>query len=647
MMRNWGILVAVLAVSGCEAPEEEGEYVDFEIVPDDGKYDSASAAQWSGSSLEFDPGPSESWAQLFAQVPNYRAISRQLGATWLAPGADGKTTLQTVNEQRAATVPSPMPAIPSYTLTGDKFRFEMGPLFYRGRLDGSARVLVVGQDAATDEALAHRTFIGGTGQKVQNFLNMIGITKSYVAMNTFIYSIYEQYDEFTKELATKTAIKDYRNQMFKKVFAENQIELIVSFGAAAHESVRIYRDELLGGKLPSNIVWVQCVHPGSAGIPDTTNPDPKAINQAALSMVAESFAKGWKKVWDWRASHRTWLKPDSDGIKSKWSKFYYRGTDIPYRDMPYGTSREIGRGGTKSERAKSGLQVQLRSLAGVRYEAPAIAFPTTSDKAHSGYVAATGDLAWEPAKSNPHKFDTGPSPALAQLLSETPTLQAVAAEAAVTVANDFVQPVWLRGKTDGSARVVVLADDDGVDAMVAGRALVGDAGQKIQHLLGNIGVAEYLLIDVVPYMTANLADEDAAKLVNAPSLLAFRNRLLAQLLGEQVDAVILVGKNAQDAWAAAALKSDVAVVAIEESTDKEIAVPSWNAGLLQLKTALVGSTGLFKNYSKVTFNGLRTSVPRTDLPWGVPLWFGSSGNLSQQADEHWVFWNAPKWVSKE
>jgi len=36
------------------------------------------------------------------------------------------------------------------------------------------------QDGAQDEALAHRSFTGGTGARMQYFLNYIGITESYL-----------------------------------------------------------------------------------------------------------------------------------------------------------------------------------------------------------------------------------------------------------------------------------------------------------------------------------------------------------------------------------------------------------------------------------------------------------------------------------
>lgn len=43
------------------------------------------------------------------------------------------------------------------------FRVEWGPIFHRGRLDGTARVLVIGQDPAQHEAIARRCLIGVAG----------------------------------------------------------------------------------------------------------------------------------------------------------------------------------------------------------------------------------------------------------------------------------------------------------------------------------------------------------------------------------------------------------------------------------------------------------------------------------------------------
>ena len=56
----------------------------------------------------------------------------------------------------------------------DSFRVEWGPIFHRGRLDGSARVLVIGQDPATHETVTRRILVGEAGQRVQGLLARLG-----------------------------------------------------------------------------------------------------------------------------------------------------------------------------------------------------------------------------------------------------------------------------------------------------------------------------------------------------------------------------------------------------------------------------------------------------------------------------------------
>ena len=49
----------------------------------------------------------------------------------------------------------------------DDFRTEWGPIFHRGRLDGSARVLILGQDPAQHEAIVRRVLVGTAGKRAQ------------------------------------------------------------------------------------------------------------------------------------------------------------------------------------------------------------------------------------------------------------------------------------------------------------------------------------------------------------------------------------------------------------------------------------------------------------------------------------------------
>src|SRR6478735_3087203 len=77
--------------------------------------------------------------------------------------------------------------------SADQFRIEWGPIFHRGRLDGSAKVVVIGQDPGAHETFVRRILVGEAGQRLQGFLARLGITRSYVLVNTFVYSVYGQF----------------------------------------------------------------------------------------------------------------------------------------------------------------------------------------------------------------------------------------------------------------------------------------------------------------------------------------------------------------------------------------------------------------------------------------------------------------------
>jgi hypothetical protein len=80
-----------------------------------------------------------------------------------------------------------------------RFRVEWGPIFHRGRLDGSARVVVIGQDPAQHETIVRRISVGEAGRRLQGFLAKLGITRSYVLLNTFLYSVYGSVTEAARK----------------------------------------------------------------------------------------------------------------------------------------------------------------------------------------------------------------------------------------------------------------------------------------------------------------------------------------------------------------------------------------------------------------------------------------------------------------
>jgi hypothetical protein len=65
----------------------------------------------------------------------------------------------------------------------EDFWFDWGPVFYRGRLDGSARLLCIASDPGPTERIAGRSLVGNAGQRVQGLLAKLGLTRSYLCLN--------------------------------------------------------------------------------------------------------------------------------------------------------------------------------------------------------------------------------------------------------------------------------------------------------------------------------------------------------------------------------------------------------------------------------------------------------------------------------
>jgi hypothetical protein len=115
------------------------------------------------------------------------------------------------------------------------FRTEWGPVFHRGRLDGTARVLVIGQDPAAHEAIARRILVGEAGQRLQGFLARLGIDRSYVMVNTYLYSVYGGTTNPNAE-----GVKSYRNRWLDAIAQHNPLEAVVTLGVNAEKAYRAW-----------------------------------------------------------------------------------------------------------------------------------------------------------------------------------------------------------------------------------------------------------------------------------------------------------------------------------------------------------------------------------------------------------------------
>ena len=116
----------------------------------------------------------------------------------------------------------------------EDFRLEWGPIFHRGRLDGSARILVLGQDPAAHEAISRRILVGEAGQRVQGFLAKLGIEIGYVMINTFLYSVYGQWGGQKHD--GDQNIARYRNDWLDALLVGTQVEAVIALGTLAHHA---------------------------------------------------------------------------------------------------------------------------------------------------------------------------------------------------------------------------------------------------------------------------------------------------------------------------------------------------------------------------------------------------------------------------
>ena len=121
------------------------------------------------------------------------------------------------------------------------FRIEWGPVFHRGRLDGSARVLVLGQDPGQHECIARRILVGEAGQRVQGFLRKLGIDRSYVMVNAFLYSVYGQGGG--ERNRDSQPIIDYRNRWLDALLAGSSTQAVVAFGHLAHDALERWAEQ--------------------------------------------------------------------------------------------------------------------------------------------------------------------------------------------------------------------------------------------------------------------------------------------------------------------------------------------------------------------------------------------------------------------
>jgi uracil-DNA glycosylase len=165
-----------------------------------------------------------------------------------------------------------------------QFRIEWGPIFHRGRLDGSARVVVIGQDPAQHETIVRRVLVGEAGRRLQGFLAKLGITASYAIINTFLYSVYGSVKSATEQ---DPRLVTYRNSWLDALLTARKIEGVVALGTAADAAWSMWKKTSAGKNF--NAAYVHITHPTQ---PESSSKNDKVKLAAATKALLQNWNSG-------------------------------------------------------------------------------------------------------------------------------------------------------------------------------------------------------------------------------------------------------------------------------------------------------------------------------------------------------------------
>jgi uracil-DNA glycosylase len=205
------------------------------------------------------------------------------------------------------------------------FRIEWGPIFHRGRLDGTARILIIGQDPGAHETIARRILVGEAGQRIQGFLAKLGVHTAYTMINTFVYSVYGQGGgERHKD---DPAIAAYRHQWLDALTRHNQLQAVIALGGLADHAYQQWQTTL---PEPPGFAYAHIPHP-------TYPESASAHGQTTKKQATQQLLQAWNQTLDQLRPHITPEQPPTSTT--------YTGTDhfqpddlatIPEHDLPPG-----------------------------------------------------------------------------------------------------------------------------------------------------------------------------------------------------------------------------------------------------------------------------------------------------------------------
>lgn len=595
-----------------------------------------------GSASEYDPGPKKDslWIPLFGSVPNYRKVGKD------------------------------------YT-GSEKFRWNIGPMWYRGRLgENQVKVIVVGQEGAQDENTSNRTFTGGTGTKTQNMLRGLEMDRSYLFLNTFVYTIFGQRDTEDKkymemEQGADSPIVKYRHQLFDYAAQYNAqtLSMFVAVGGGADDSL-VNWIKSRGGKCNSSNIntcdtstlkiykqeFGNQNGPNSAGIVSQvdgvryTNEQVKLANQTlvigvahpgqarfegGLENVQKSFKYAGDKIKKFVLDNKTWLdgqngrpRPDTgtrDDIIKNFEKFNYQNTKVPFRDFAFGTTWRLGDGGTNTDR--DGQDAIVIWADGQEYGSHGKHDLSILGRATRDGKTQNMGRPWEPQRWDPKNpestksFDYGPcgyvNPGencpVAEAMMSWPDFSKVTPKPIQD--PSFGTGPSYRGNPNNAA-ILILADQFNQDDIFTARALTGEVGQRLQTWLKKNGFSNADNDDKNDYVIIRVLPVDTVGMSESDVIALASNADVAAARNRIVAAIKKTSKGTIKAYALGPVAQ-----AIKDSVD----------GLK------------FEDLHEGSLPKELTDIDRIDLPYSTRYFMGTTGNRATADGGHHYRFQAPRW----
>lgn len=613
-----------------------------------------------GSPAEYDAGaPADSkWIELFGTTPNYRAIGIE------ALGGKAKSD--------------------------EKFRWEFGPMWYRGRLTPeSVKVFVVGQEGAQDENVSNRAFTGSTGTRTQRFLNHLGIYRSYLFLNTFVYTINGQLEDDPRfkwlEQGEESPIVDYRHKLFDNMMVTNAntISLFMGVGSGGKASLATWVNSR-GGKCSTAWEMKNCDTRGmkkwfkdnygvdikneilAIGVPHPGGANPNLGGDAAMENIKAGFSGAAQRVAAYKVANKNWLPQDIDEkatpeelVARLQAGYTYKGyAPIPFRDFAFNTNWRMGSEGTTSNRWGAN-SIQVYSDAG-EYNDKNSQFPYKPQDLDSGMNAkgtaligmGPRDLPYESPRYYAGKwsadrpdFDYGPcgylrydqpACALAQALVSWPNLKQLGIN--FISHESFGYTGTYRGRAKG-AQVYVMMDQTSHDDFFSARAVTGAEGQKLQAMLSKTGVGlNYFIQRTLPVDTLGMNTVDLIAGATKPEMIATYKRIYDSVAqNSEIKVVLAVGPVAR------AVVNTLRPAGVQIVELANLNSLSADNDAIRLVSQALGTQA--SNY-----NGELMTIPREDLPYHSRWWMGSSGDRGYRGENYsqgnYYRVYAPQWVSR-